>query len=201
MDIDRKRAALETLRSFGEARRQGSVLDLVHGGTPMANKNHFTMDEWSAVRDAPQLVALAVALSGASGITGTIKETFSSSLAMVEGMKSDNELVRSFCAREEVQAAQAALKASLPQLEAISFDAMKQKLAALAQTRVREAVTAVRAKAADDLAAYQGFLKALGERVANAAKEGGFLGIGGERVSEGERQMLASLAEALGVTA
>ncbi|MCX5739681.1 MAG: hypothetical protein NTZ61_14540, partial [Proteobacteria bacterium] len=59
----------------------------------------------------------------------------------------------------------------------------------------------VRGKAATDLAAYQSFLKALGERVANAAKEGGFLGIGGERVSEGERQMLASLAEALGTTA
>jgi len=167
----------------------------------MANKNHFTMDEWSAVRDAPQLLALAVALSGASGITGTIKETFSSSLAMVEGIKSDNELIRSFCAREEVQAGQAALKASLPQLEATDFAAIKQKLATLALVRVREAIVAVRAKAATDLAAYQGFLKALGERVANAAKEGGFLGIGGERVSEGERTMLASLAEALGATA
>ena len=51
---------------------------------------------------------------------------------------------------------------------------------------MREAIAAVRGKAATDLAAYQGFVKALGERVANAAKEGGFLGIGGERVSEGE---------------
>jgi len=167
----------------------------------MANKSQFTADEWSAVRDAPQLVALAVALSGASGITGTIKETFSSSMAMVEGMKSENELIRSICARDEIQAGQAALKASLPQLQATDFAAAKQKLATLAQGRVRDAIAAVRAKAATDLAAYQGFLKALGERVANAAKEGGFLGIGGERVSEGERQMLASLAEALGTTA
>jgi hypothetical protein len=167
----------------------------------MANKDHFTMDEWNAVRNAPQLVALAVALSGASGITGTIKETFSSSLAMVEGIKSDNELIRSFCARDEIKAGQAALKASLTQLDATDLAAAKQKLATMALDHVRKAITAVRAKAATDLAAYQGFLKALGERVANAAKEGGFLGIGGERVSEGERQMLASLVEALGASA
>lgn len=163
----------------------------------MANKNQFTTDEWSAVRDASQFVALAVVLSGASGITGTIKETFSSSMAMVEGMKSDNELIRSICAREEIQAAQALLKESLPQLQAADFEASKQKLATLATDRVRAAIAAVKAKAPADLAAYQGFLRALGERVANAAKEGGFLGIGGERVSEGERKMLASLGEAL----
>ena len=119
----------------------------------MANKEHFTMDEWSAVRDAPQLVGLAVALSGASGIAGTIKETFSSSLAMVEGMKSDNELIRSVCVREELQAGQAALKTSLTQLDATDFAAAKQKLATLTLARVREAIAAVRTKAAGDLAA------------------------------------------------
>ena len=167
----------------------------------MAKKDLFTADEWSAVRDAPQLVGLAVALSGASGIGGTIKETFSSSLAMAEGTKSENELIRAICARDELFAGQAALKASLTQVDATDFNAAKQKLAAMAVDHTRTAVAAVRAKSAGDLAAYQGFLKALGERVANAAKEGGFLGIGGERVSEGERVMLASLAEAIGPVA
>ena len=89
----------------------------------------------------------------------------------------------------------------MTQLDATDFNAAKQKLAAMAVDHTRTAVAAVRAKSAGDLAAYQGFLKALGERVANAAKEGGFLGIGGERVSEGERVMLASLAEAIGPVA
>ena len=40
-------------------------------------------------------------------------------------------------------------------------------------------------------------VKSLGKRVAEAAKEGSFLGFGGERVSEGERQMLAKLDRAL----
>ena len=44
-------------------------------------------------------------------------------------------------------------------------------------------------------------MKALARRVAEAAKEGSFLGFGGERVSEGERQMLAKLDGALGRSA
>jgi hypothetical protein len=36
-------------------------------------------------------------------------------------------------------------------------------------------------------------LGGIAERIANASKEGGFLGFGGERVSEGERQFLDRL--------
>lgn len=167
----------------------------------MANKSQFSNEEWNALRDAPQLVALAVALSGASGIGGTIKETFASSMGLVEGMKSDNELIRSVCAREEIEAGQAALKAQLPEIKAMGFDAAKQTITDTALERTRVALAALRAKSPADLAAYQQFLKALGERVAKAAKEGGFLGIGGERVSEGEKKMLASLGEAIGAVA
>ena len=38
----------------------------------------------------------------------------------------------------------------------------------------------------------------LTQRVTRAASEGGILGFGGERVSEGERVFLSELAEALG---
>lgn len=164
----------------------------------MTNKASFTVDEWNALRDAPQLVALAVALSGASGITGTIKETFASSMAIVEGMKSDNELIRSICAKDEVKAAQHALRESLPQLKADEFAALQQKLATLALDRVGAAVATLSSKAPADVAVYRSFLSALGERVAQAAKEGGFLGFGGERVSAGEKEMLAKLTTALG---
>ena len=44
---------------------------------------------------------------------------------------------------------------------------------------------------------WRSYLKGVGERVAHAAKEGSFFGIGGERVSEGERAMLQRLDDAL----
>lgn len=96
-----------------------------------------------------------------------------------------------------IQAGQAALEAHLPELKATDFEAAKQKIPALALDRARAALAALRAKSPGDVGAYQSFSKQLAERVAQAAKEGGFLGIGGERVSESEKKMLASLDEAL----
>jgi hypothetical protein len=43
-------------------------------------------------------------------------------------------------------------------------------------------------------------LGGIAEKIANASKEGGFLGFGGERVSEGERVFIGKLNELLGVT-
>lgn len=163
----------------------------------MASKTDFTSEEWTTLRDAPQVVALAVAVSGASGLVGTLKEAFSSSVALVEGTKSENELIRSLCSREEISAAQQTLRASLPQGQGL--DAAKEKLAALAVEKARAAMEILRRKGAGaDADAYRGFVKGVGERVAQSAKEGGVLGFGGERVSENERQMLASLDGALG---
>ena len=44
-------------------------------------------------------------------------------------------------------------------------------------------------------------MRGLADKVANAAKEGSFLGFGGERVSSNERQMIAQIETALGVRA
>ncbi len=44
---------------------------------------------------------------------------------------------------------------------------------------------------------YKEWAMAVGQKVAEAAKEGGFLGIGGERVSAEEKRTLAKLTKAL----
>jgi len=164
----------------------------------MPAKDAFTPEEWKALRDVPHLVALAVAMSGASGMVGTVKEMFSSSASLVAAMKSDNELLRSIVTREEIGAAQKALRESLPQVQGGDLASARQKLGTLALERVRAAIAILSEKSPADAEAYRSFVKGLGERVASAAKEGGFLGFGGERVSEDERTMLASLGAALG---
>ena len=165
----------------------------------MADKSKFTTEEWKTLRDAPHLVSLAVASSGASGLFGTIKEAFSSSAALLDGTKSESPLVQAICSKEELSAAQQSLRGSLGEIQGADFAAAREKLAALAEDQVRSALDLL-AKKGDpgDAAAYARFVKALSERVAQAAKEGGFLGFGGERVSEGERQILARLSAALG---
>jgi hypothetical protein len=51
----------------------------------------------------------------------------------------------------------------------------------------------------DEVEQFREWLKAASQRAALAAKEGGFLGIGGELVSEREQQMLDTLGEIFGV--
>ena len=53
------------------------------------------------------------------------------------------------------------------------------------------------AKAPGDAAAFKDWLRQISQHVADAAKEGGFLGIGGVRVSEAEKATLAEISSAL----
>ena len=59
----------------------------------------------------------------------------------------------------------------------------------------------VDAKGGADADGFKRWLAGLGERVAQAATEGGFLGIGGTRVSDKEESTLADIRTALGIRA
>jgi hypothetical protein len=169
----------------------------------MTDKSAFSADEWQVLRDAPQLISLAIATAGASGLVGTIKEAFSSSAALVAAMKSENPLLRAISSREEISASQQSLRDLAKELKGGSdFKQTQERIAARALDTLRSALDILERKgSAGDYDAYATFVKSLGKRVAEAAKEGSFLGFGGERVSEGERQMLAKLDRTLSPSA
>ena len=71
------------------------------------------------------------------------------------------------------------------------------------QTAAAEKATAANALlkqkgSPDDLNAYRDFLVNIADKTAKAAKEGSFLGFGGEWVSEGERAVIKTISNALG---
>jgi hypothetical protein len=114
-------------------------------------------------------------------------------------MKSDNALVRAICQRDEMTAAHEGVKDMLKGLKPGDLSAAQTHLRTTALDMLRRAVQIVTSKGtAADVAAYRAFITDVGKRVADAAKEGSFLGFGGQRVSEGERVMLASIETALG---
>ena len=51
----------------------------------------------------------------------------------------------------------------------------------------------------EEAAAFRQWILQAAQASADAAKEGGFMGIGATRVSEGEKAMIAKLGEVLGV--
>src|SRR5215468_5582772 len=62
---------------------------------------------------------------------------------------------------------------------------------------LREAAAIVDAKAPGDSAAYKAWLQQISQHVAEASKEGGFLGVGGVPISEAEKATLTEISTAL----
>ena len=59
----------------------------------------------------------------------------------------------------------------------------------------------VDAKAPDDAAAFKAWLRQISQHVAEAAPEGGFLGIGGVQVSDKEKATLKEISDVLKLAA
>lgn len=163
----------------------------------MTTKTDFSSTEWEVLRDAPNLVILAVTVAGASGIFGSIAEAMAPSGTILEALKGSNQLLREICEKEEMLSSVESIK--IRAKTSGDFAGIQAALRKDAIDKSRTAIDLLRQKGSpEDIAAYREFLLTLGDKVANAAKEGAFLGFGGERVSEHERTLLAELAEAVG---
>jgi hypothetical protein len=64
---------------------------------------------------------------------------------------------------------------------------------------LREASAILDAREPADAVAFKAWLFGVSQKVAEAATEGGFLGLGGIQVSDAERATLDEIAEALGI--
>ena len=88
-------------------------------------------------------------------------------------------------------------------------DGLKEKLTGFKPAEIpakcietlRQAGAVVDVKAPADAAAFKGWLRQISQHVAEAATEGGLLGIGGVPVSDAEKATLKEISSALGLAA
>jgi hypothetical protein len=66
---------------------------------------------------------------------------------------------------------------------------------------LREVSAILDAKAPSDAVAFKAWLRGISQKVAEASKEGSFLGVGGGQVSDAEKATLADISKALGTGA
>jgi hypothetical protein len=161
----------------------------------MATKVDFTADEWDQIRRAPFMAGLAVVAASPSGPFGVIKEMFAvgKMLAEVKTQGASNELVKALVADLETgaheQSAPAELRGKAPdQVKSYAIESCRQA-AALVEKKTRP----------DEAQGFKQWLVSVCQKVAEAAKEGGFLGFGGTRVNEQEAMAIKELSTALGV--
>lgn len=162
----------------------------------MSTKADYTPEEWQLLLDVPPMVGTAVMVAGKSGL-GSLKEAFALASGVLGGKKGyeENELIQSLV--------KARMKdGDRSQIEGITNNPYRSmqpiELAEVVAKKCGEASQLLAAKSTEQEAGgFKQWSLEVGEKVASAAKEGGFLGIGGERVSEAEKEVLDQLTAAL----
>jgi hypothetical protein len=163
----------------------------------MSTKTDFTPEEWETIRNAPYLAAAAVMIAGRSGIFGSIKEAFVTAQTFYESASSESPLIKALSAQDEVELSQQFVSSQISFREAAQAP---EKLRSLAVEKCQAAVALLNQKGgAGEAESYKRWVMDIVQKVANAAKEGAFFGLGGERVSDAEEAVLTGLAAALQV--
>ncbi len=163
----------------------------------MVNKSDFTAEEWKQILIAPQMASLVVMLASPSGPAGAVQEMIASSKLIAEAIKTatGNALIDAVAAdyKERIER-----KEQLQQ-PAMSKDAKEAKAQGL--QACRDLAALLSHKVGAEAEGYKRWVYQAAQNSSEAAKEGGFLGIGGERVSKAEAAALQEIAEALGIAA
>jgi hypothetical protein len=161
----------------------------------VARKSDFTTEEWKMIVAAAPMVGLAVTCASPNGPWGVLKEMLSMGMAMAEMLQkgSSNPLIAEL-------AADLKERQTKPEPPQGIKDPEQAKELALNHIRAVNDIVSRKAKA-DEADEFKKWLLAVGERVAEASNEGGIFGIGGERISDAEKNVLRQIAVALGLPA
>jgi len=173
----------------------------------MSLESRFTEEEIFLLSSTPIQIGTVMAFAEGSGL-GTVKEMLANSKAYIQGLKEypNNEIITGVLpnvadgmkdsmtkAKEVRQEAMERLK----QNNITTSDALRAHL--LENSKQVAAILAEKATP-EEASEYKEWSMNIAKNVAEAAKEGGFLGFGGTRVSDGEIEAFAQIADALGTS-
>ena len=154
----------------------------------VANKSNFTADEWDLFRNVPFFTTLVVMSASPSGPIGVIQESAAASEMLRTGLDNTQSELMKVLAEDLRQ------NLTVHKLQSRDPDEIRAKgLAAC-----RAVATLLREKAnPEEAVEFKCWLTSLARKVAEAAKEGGFLGFGGTQVTEAESSAIDQIEIAL----
>src|SRR3954453_276070 len=160
----------------------------------MTSRADFTDEEWSRLGRAPLVAGMAITIADPGGPIEAVKESTAALRTLVDASRdaSFGEFVQSVA--EDVAAKAKRREKPMAGFKPDSSRAREEMLdeLCLVNALLQEKATP------EEVADFREWLRSASQRAAMAAKEGGFLGIGGERVSEREQQMLETIGEIFG---
>jgi hypothetical protein len=170
----------------------------------MKKLENYSEGEWETILTTPQLVGMAMTGAGYSGIIGSTKEMFASASSMMNAKKeySSNTLIQSLIPdatdpKKALEDAKTQRNIIMEQLKSKNVKSSEQ-LTEIILSDCKSAISILEQKESPEVVAdYKKWILDIAEKVANAAKEGGFLGFGGERFSEKEQALFDKLKNVL----
>lgn len=174
----------------------------------MTSDQRFSEDEKFLLFNTPAMIGAAMSFAESSGAIGTFKEALANAKTISGGVRDfpGNDVIQSVLPDlEHRESAMATAKAfrlkAVERMKALEIDS-REKMHAQAIEDIAAVRQLLDEKASPEEAAeYRQWALSVAENVARAASEGGFLGFGGEQISEGEKKAFAEIAAALGVDA
>ena len=165
----------------------------------------LSQDEKMLLTSLPAAIGGAIAMAGRSGLFGTGKEMFASSQALMAGARDypGNALIRGIVPDAagdrgaEMDEMRATRDWSLARLKSKGVDSAEKMTAAVIDD-CREAAGVLTKLDAKEAGEYKAWAMQIADKVAQASTEGGFLGIGGTRLSEAETRLIGQIRTALG---
>ena len=171
-------------------------------------QQYFSDTEWSTLIQAPMQAVIALVLADKTDPVSFLKELQAGvQILAAEQQRPDisNDLVKSLVsalndidAKQTLQGEELALK---KEFEVIGYlrglknaDEGRQKAIA----HIEQVASILAAKVTGIQASeFKTWLMSIAQRVAEAVKEGGFLGVGGEKISDPERSVLKKIEQIL----
>ncbi len=167
----------------------------------------LTEEELFLLASTPAMIGTAMVFSESSGVFGTMKEVWVSMKSQASALKDypNNQLIQTILpkleSRDEImEKAKQYQEMAKARLEEKGIKTQEQ----LGDQLIKDcgAVKALLANkvSLQEAQGYKVWVMTVAENVAKAAKEGGFLGFGGEQISEGEKVLAQEVARALGTS-
>ena len=154
----------------------------------MTRKADFNAEEWSTVVEGPVYAGLRV-ISAHKG--GSLRESMAVGRVYQDARAQQGE--------SQLLDELVASPPSVDQTRVKEAGGGAQAIAEVFEERLRAAMQILEEKGTpEEVDAYKKFVMTVGQAAASAHKEGGFLGIGGQRVSDAENKALDEISLALG---
>lgn len=154
----------------------------------MSSKSDYTSEEWALLARAPFLVGMFITVASPSGITGVLEESLAVSQDLLQP-QTTTPLIQTLLA--DIQTSKGKLAQPSQKLTRQNApDHVLESLRAVAQILEQKALP-------EESTVFKDWLMLIAQDTAEAAKEGGFLGIGGTQVNRAEETALEQIREAL----